>query len=164
MSIVRLKSILVFTEFINPTWDQSDVALWSTIEVNVGIICACMPTLRHIFMRLIPALAETSGRHEYDYSGGFRNARRYVRAHTPGDEKSADGKSRLDLGTKSTADSTADSLFKGAELPRQDSSVIVHIRDFVIDSDDEAYLVPMKTLDPKKKKEYEIPKVYDLPT
>src|SRR5688572_15164989 len=65
---------------------------------------------------------------------------------------------------KSTADSTRDSLFKGAELPKQDSSVIVQTRDFVIDSDDEAYLVPMETLDPKKKKEYEIPKVYDLPT
>ncbi|KAL2213813.1 hypothetical protein CC79DRAFT_79342 [Sarocladium strictum] len=116
MSIVRLKSILVFNESINPTWDQSDVALWSTIEVNVGIICAYMPTLRHIFMRLIPALAETSRRYEHDYSGGSRNARRYVRAHTPGGEKSADGKSRLDLGKKSTADSTRDSLFKGAEF------------------------------------------------
>lgn len=61
ISIVRLQSLISFGNSTNPTWDQADAANWSTIEINVGIICACMPTLRLILVRLFPkALGSTS--------------------------------------------------------------------------------------------------------
>lgn len=49
----------------------------STIEVNVGIICACMPTLRLILIRIFPRLGGTrtpSGRYyNKKYSGQSRS-------------------------------------------------------------------------------------------
>jgi len=36
--------------------DHLDIATWSNIEVNVGIICACMPTMRLILVRLFPVV------------------------------------------------------------------------------------------------------------
>ena len=33
----------------NATWVKKDLAIWSTVEINVGIICACMPSLRMLF-------------------------------------------------------------------------------------------------------------------
>ncbi|KAF1959237.1 hypothetical protein CC80DRAFT_585579 [Byssothecium circinans] len=56
MSIVRLQSLISFANSQNPTWDQAGVSQWSTIEINVGIVCACMPALRIIFARVFPAL------------------------------------------------------------------------------------------------------------
>ncbi|KAL7914939.1 putative PTH11-type G-protein coupled receptor protein [Trichoderma velutinum] len=54
ISLLRLKSVIFFAELINPTWDQYNVAWWSTVEVNVGIICTCLPTVRLILQRLFP--------------------------------------------------------------------------------------------------------------
>ncbi|KAF2750589.1 hypothetical protein M011DRAFT_516936 [Sporormia fimetaria CBS 119925] len=56
VSILRLQSLVYFANSVNPTWDQFDVINWSTIEVNVGIICACMPTIRVILVRLFPKI------------------------------------------------------------------------------------------------------------
>ncbi|KAH6611478.1 PTH11 GPCR protein [Trichoderma cornu-damae] len=54
ISLLRLKSVIFFADLINPTWDQWNVAWWSTIEVNVGIICTCLPTVRLILKRMFP--------------------------------------------------------------------------------------------------------------
>lgn len=54
VSIIRLQSLIHFSNSTNPTWDQFDVASWSTIEINVGIICTCMPAIRVILVRLFP--------------------------------------------------------------------------------------------------------------
>lgn len=56
VSIMRLRFLITFGKGSNPTWDQSDVVDWSTIEVNVGMICASMPTMRLIFARFLPKL------------------------------------------------------------------------------------------------------------
>ena len=48
-----------------------EVSIWSTIEINVGIICACMPTLRLLLVRLFPVLggSRSAGKY-YNASGG----------------------------------------------------------------------------------------------
>lgn len=51
---------MTFAASLNPTYDQIGVVQWSTIEINVGIICACMPTLRVILMRIFPAIMGTT--------------------------------------------------------------------------------------------------------
>lgn len=38
-----------------------DASLWSMIEANVGIICACLPTLRAFMSRFVPALVSWKG-------------------------------------------------------------------------------------------------------
>lgn len=69
MSIVRLQSLVNFSNSSNPTWDNLRVSQWSTIEVNVGIICACMPTLRLILLKIFPSMSSTS--RNYGTNGSF---------------------------------------------------------------------------------------------
>ncbi|KAH6666687.1 MFS transporter-like protein [Halenospora varia] len=37
-------------------WNASTALMWSAIEVNVGIICACIPTLKPLIKRIMPAM------------------------------------------------------------------------------------------------------------
>lgn len=36
------------------TWNMSQAFIWSSVEPNIGIVCACLPTLRPLMRRLIP--------------------------------------------------------------------------------------------------------------
>lgn len=52
-SIARL--VAVYTATVNNV-NEPKVLLWSTIEINVGIICACLPSLRHPVTQLSPRI------------------------------------------------------------------------------------------------------------
>jgi hypothetical protein len=52
VSVVRLQSLILFANSQNITWDYAPAAYWSTIELHVGIICACLPSLRLLFINL----------------------------------------------------------------------------------------------------------------
>lgn len=41
---------------IDPTWDNVDAATFSFLEVSVGIIAVCLPTLRPMLVQVMPAL------------------------------------------------------------------------------------------------------------
>lgn len=41
---------------IDPIWDSGKTSYWSIVELNVGILCACLPTLRPLIMKLAPGL------------------------------------------------------------------------------------------------------------
>ncbi|KAK8003631.1 Galactose oxidase- beta-propeller [Apiospora arundinis] len=60
ISIVRLSSLIEFRGSSNLTWDYFGVCLYSTIEITIGIICACMPTLRMILVRIWPRVFDGS--------------------------------------------------------------------------------------------------------
>jgi hypothetical protein len=62
MSILRLQSLVTFAGKTNATWEFYDVTMWSNIELCVGIMCACLPTLRLLLVRLFPFLAGTTRR------------------------------------------------------------------------------------------------------
>ena len=67
VSIIRLHALVTFAQSTNATWDNFPVSLWSTVEINVGIMCTCMPTLRLLLVRLFPALGGSTSR---GYGGG----------------------------------------------------------------------------------------------
>ncbi|KAK6841037.1 hypothetical protein PG987_001897 [Apiospora arundinis] len=75
VSILRLRSLVHFAESRNPTWDQFEVANWSTIEINTGIICACMPSIRLLLVRLFPKVlgGSTNGKSQYYASSAANN-------------------------------------------------------------------------------------------
>ncbi|OAR01129.1 hypothetical protein LLEC1_07273, partial [Akanthomyces lecanii] len=84
VSVLRLQSLIYFANSVNPTWDQWPVVLWSTIEINVGLMCACLPTLRLVLVRIWPrvfgsTLHSASGRsavsHSTNTSGSAQKAR-----------------------------------------------------------------------------------------
>lgn len=59
-SILRLHSIYVASVSTDITWDNVAAPTRSAVEVNVGIICACLPTLRPLISRIFPALLTTT--------------------------------------------------------------------------------------------------------
>lgn len=59
ISIVRLVFLVQMKDSINLTWDYFDVCLWSTVEITVGIMCTCMPTLRLILVRMSRRVGST---------------------------------------------------------------------------------------------------------
>lgn len=45
-SIIRLQSLRIFTLSDDPFYDSLPINTWSMVEINVGILCASIPTLR----------------------------------------------------------------------------------------------------------------------
>ncbi|WZH50398.1 CFEM domain-containing protein [Fusarium acuminatum] len=60
VSIIRLQSLVDFGVSQNTTYDLTDIVMWSTIETHVGVICASMPALRILLVRLVPILGGSS--------------------------------------------------------------------------------------------------------
>ncbi|KAF4625633.1 hypothetical protein G7Y89_g12532 [Cudoniella acicularis] len=60
ISILRLRSLYVLSVSTDPTFDNLDAGMWSAIEVNMGIICASLQTIRPIIARMFPRLLGTS--------------------------------------------------------------------------------------------------------
>ncbi|KAL1880549.1 hypothetical protein VTK73DRAFT_5562 [Phialemonium thermophilum] len=60
VSVIRLRSLIRFGNTTNITQDYVEVGYWSTIEVPVGIICACMPAIRSLFSMYFPKLFGTT--------------------------------------------------------------------------------------------------------
>ncbi|EQK99093.1 Extracellular membrane protein, CFEM domain protein [Ophiocordyceps sinensis CO18] len=62
VSVLRLRALNFSAHTANPTWDFFDVGIWSTVEINVGIICVCMPSLRLLLLVLADMKSVKSGR------------------------------------------------------------------------------------------------------
>ena len=60
-SCVRLRYITSFGNTANPTWDYSDPHIWSGVEVAVSIIVACLPAVRALIHRVLPAVSIARG-------------------------------------------------------------------------------------------------------
>ncbi|KAJ5779132.1 hypothetical protein N7457_006852 [Penicillium paradoxum] len=56
VSILRLNSLIHFASTTNLTWDYVSIGYWSTIECDVGVICACLPAIRSLLRRVSPGL------------------------------------------------------------------------------------------------------------
>ncbi|KAG6018709.1 hypothetical protein E4U41_003649 [Claviceps citrina] len=75
VSFLRLRSLVKFgTDATNPTWQFFDVGLWSTVEINVGIICTCMPTARLLLVRLFPRGLGTTAQPDHGHSRRSRGS------------------------------------------------------------------------------------------
>ncbi|KAL4951531.1 hypothetical protein BDW69DRAFT_201403 [Aspergillus filifer] len=73
-SICRLLSLKKISDSSDPTYDNIGAATWSAIECNVGIICACLPTLRPLVSRIIPQFLSslTASRHHQNAHNHFK--------------------------------------------------------------------------------------------
>ncbi|KAJ4412312.1 hypothetical protein N0V91_000783 [Didymella pomorum] len=73
VSILRLQSLVHFAQSSNASWEFYSVSVWSTIEICVGIMCACLPTLRLLVVKIFPILGGSSARSRnkyYNYGSG----------------------------------------------------------------------------------------------
>lgn len=49
VSIVRLTIVMAIESTdTNVTYNLGDFMLWSTVEINIGLVCACLPSMRQI--------------------------------------------------------------------------------------------------------------------
>jgi hypothetical protein len=101
-SVVRLVYIIHWSATTNPTWTYSPIALWSLVECDIGIVCACMPALAGPIKRFWIATVgkplsnlynshvktqTNSSKYEHSTSGnhGWRNISRPGADSKPGD-------------------------------------------------------------------------------
>jgi len=68
VSILRLHTLITFANTTNPTWDEWGVCIYSIVEINVGIICICMPAMRMILMNMFPKVFGTTTLHSRQLS------------------------------------------------------------------------------------------------
>ncbi|KAK2686050.1 hypothetical protein QWA68_015290 [Fusarium oxysporum] len=61
-SIVRLHTLIEVSSGKDLTHDNAKTATWSVGELNISLICACLPVLRPLLAHLVPQLLHTSTR------------------------------------------------------------------------------------------------------
>lgn len=59
VSVVRLIFLTQFRNSNNLTFDYTAALVWSTVEIATGVICACMPTVRLILIRVWPRIFDS---------------------------------------------------------------------------------------------------------
>ena len=56
VSILRLHTLVAISNSTDQSYDNPAAATWSSIEVNVGIICSCLPLLRPLMHKFLPGV------------------------------------------------------------------------------------------------------------
>ena len=56
ISIVRLRALVGFGQSTNLTYDQTETAKWSIIELTVGLVCSCLPSIRSLLVQCLPSV------------------------------------------------------------------------------------------------------------
>ncbi|KEF53462.1 uncharacterized protein A1O9_10437 [Exophiala aquamarina CBS 119918] len=59
-SVARLTSLVRFRKTWNFTRDYTGISYMSTLEVDIGIICACMPAIQLLLRRVAPGILGSS--------------------------------------------------------------------------------------------------------
>ena len=59
VSILRLHTLVAISNSTDQSYDNPAAATWSSIEVNVGIICSCLPLLRPLIQMVMVSLMPT---------------------------------------------------------------------------------------------------------
>ncbi|KAK8018957.1 hypothetical protein PG991_008147 [Apiospora marii] len=71
ISCLRIRTLKMASLTKDPNWDNTDAALWSFIELCIGVLTSSLPTLRPLIAAALPRQFGSSGRRGYqDYSGG----------------------------------------------------------------------------------------------
>ncbi|KAL4940970.1 hypothetical protein BDV06DRAFT_223572 [Aspergillus oleicola] len=73
VAILRLLACLRFNIRHNPTRDITTVGIWSLTEMNLSIICACMPGIRAFFKFAKHSLSYTKASSGDESSGPYRS-------------------------------------------------------------------------------------------
>ncbi|KAH8906271.1 hypothetical protein BR93DRAFT_928871 [Coniochaeta sp. PMI_546] len=141
VSIIRLQALVTFAKSSDPTWDNFPVSLWSTVEINVGIMCTCMPTLRLLLTRVFPVLSGgTRSRDMYYQSGGSQVARSKINSSRNRTLGTLSASSRSDNTIGQPGSRVDNGPIKPPGILRQQTYAVHY-------DDDEASLVNMRDLD-----------------
>ncbi|KAK6222636.1 hypothetical protein LQW54_000816 [Pestalotiopsis sp. IQ-011] len=83
VSILRLHSLVAFGSTQNLTQDYVIVGIWTTVEVPVGVICACLPAVRAVLKVYWPTIFGSTrpSRSDYYNQSGSPSASRSMKPH-----------------------------------------------------------------------------------
>lgn len=101
VSILRLQSLVHFAVSTNPTMDQREIIHWSNIEVNIALVCACLPSLRLLLGRFLPKLMDMSSK------GGSRQNNSSSGPRREGVSRNKDRDLELGMGEPRNSDTIA---------------------------------------------------------
>jgi hypothetical protein len=73
ISIIRLFTLRAALNTPDPTWDNVPTSYWSVAELNIGILCASLATLRPLLRRIVPGLRSHS-EIAYQYKSDLKSA------------------------------------------------------------------------------------------
>ena len=78
VSILRLRALVVLAQHPeDTTWYSAPTAYWSAIEANLAIVCASLPALKPLIVRVIPAFSTRRGSsREYSSASVSSNSHR----------------------------------------------------------------------------------------
>jgi hypothetical protein len=161
VSILRLQSLVDFAKTVNVTLSNYDVSTWSAVEINVGIICTCLPTIRLLLIRFFPVLGGGStnrtgygqygsyGKDNLSNSGKNRSRSRTLEGNTTLTSVSAGGVRRPGAGNGMPGHGSTTSSVSGSGGLKTPG--IVYQQTYVVkyEDDDETSLVRMRDLDRK---------------
>ncbi|KAH0832583.1 hypothetical protein FOPE_01153 [Fonsecaea pedrosoi] len=83
VSALRLDTLFMFARSQNLTWDTTAFGYWSCIEMDVGVICACMPAMYSLFKYYFPQILSGTAQGKSKASGVVVSGSRSG-ARTPG--------------------------------------------------------------------------------
>ncbi|KAI8629204.1 hypothetical protein F5Y19DRAFT_93230 [Xylariaceae sp. FL1651] len=69
ISIIRLKSLVVFANSTNVSYDYVEPGLYSIVETSVAIICGCLPAVRALLITFMPKVFGSGNRSGLVISG-----------------------------------------------------------------------------------------------
>ena len=108
--------------FINPTVDTTQdaviIAIWTMLEVNVAVVCACVTTIKPVLTRFFPRILSPSPAPETDddetvpWSASMEQDRARP-GRSPHNDTPADGDSTA-LGGKEATQPTATDAYRSA--------------------------------------------------
>lgn len=61
LAVIRLQSLIIVANSLDPAYDNGTLATFSATEIHVGIVCACLPTLKAFFARMMPRFFGSAG-------------------------------------------------------------------------------------------------------
>lgn len=128
VSILRLQALVAFATSTNFTWDNYNIHFWSTIEINVGIMCACMPALRQILVWLFPVVFGGSTLRE-TYGSGKGKRYNVPRSRGSPDEVTTDSLVPLKHSVTSKTWDTVTSTGPTLKPSHKDSAWILSMED-----------------------------------
>jgi hypothetical protein len=62
-SAIRLQYLVTIAATTNPTWDYTDVIIWTSLEVDVSIIVACLPSMRSYLGTKLDFFGSSNGKY-----------------------------------------------------------------------------------------------------
>ncbi|KAJ4389543.1 hypothetical protein N0V93_007013 [Gnomoniopsis smithogilvyi] len=60
ISVYRITTLRAAAAAEDSTWDNVDAAVWSLIELVIGVLAACLPTLKPLFAMIMPRFFRSS--------------------------------------------------------------------------------------------------------